>query len=103
MRLALVILATLPLVTSAVADERKPSAKGNGRCVDVEVAGRHSYNCLNEALRATTARVSPPQIAAPLDARSADVKLGIVNLPAVQQQYGRNYGVSVMPYRPARP
>lgn len=39
---------------------------------------------------------------APVDAKSQDIKVGVVNVPAVQQQYGRNFGVSVIPYRPAR-
>jgi hypothetical protein len=40
---------------------------------------------------------------APLDARSGDTKVGVINIPGVQQQYGRNFGISVFPYRPASP
>jgi hypothetical protein len=39
----------------------------------------------------------------PIDARSPDIKTGVVNIPAVQQQYGRNFGISVVPYRPPPP
>lgn len=38
-----------------------------------------------------------------IDARSSDLKKGVVNLPAVQQQYGKNFGRSVIPYRPGPP
>jgi hypothetical protein len=48
-------------------------------------------------------RVNPSMPAAPLDASSPDLKVGTVNIPAVQQQYGKNFGVSVMPYRPPPP
>ncbi|WP_407112967.1 hypothetical protein [Bradyrhizobium sp. LMG 9283] len=37
------------------------------------------------------------------DARSPDAKVGVVNIPGVQQQYGRNFGVSVAPFRPPPP
>jgi hypothetical protein len=54
--------------------------------------------------RATAAdRVNPSMPAAPLDASSPDLKVCTVNIPAVQQQYGKNFGVSVMPYRPPPP
>jgi len=36
----------------------------------------------------------------PIDARSPDTKVGVVNIPGVQQQYGGNFGLSVVPYRP---
>jgi hypothetical protein len=39
----------------------------------------------------------------PIDARSSDTKLGIVNIPAVQQQYGSNFGRSVVPFRVPQP
>jgi hypothetical protein len=30
-------------------------------------------------------------------------KTGVVNIPGVQQQYGKNFGNSVIPYRPSSP
>ena len=59
--------------------------------------------CLNRKLREQADRVNPSMPAAPLDASSPDLKVGTVNIPAVQQQYGKNFGVSVMPYRPPPP
>jgi hypothetical protein len=97
MRTALVLFTTTLIATASVDDGAK-SAENTPRCIDVEVEGRHSLNCLNDKLR-----VDAPKIAAPLDSRSPDVRIGIVNMPAVQQQFGRNYGVSVVPYRPVRP
>ncbi|WP_246781413.1 hypothetical protein [Rhodoblastus sphagnicola] len=41
--------------------------------------------------------------APPFDARSPDTAIGIVNIPGVQQQYGQNFGKSVIPYRPSAP
>jgi hypothetical protein len=73
------------------------------RCVDVEIGGSHGYNCLNLKLRQQVDRINPSMNIPPVDARSADIRVGVVNMPAVQQQYGRNFGVSVIPYRPARP
>lgn len=62
-----------------------------------------AYDNLNRKLRGEVDRVNPSVPQAPLDARSPDVKVGVVNIPAVQQQYGRNFGVSVQPYRPPAP
>ncbi len=62
--------------------------------------GAHQPDCLNRRMERQVDRVNPPAISAPLGANSADTKIGIVNLPAVQQQYGQNYGKSVVPYRP---
>ena len=69
------------------------------RCVEVEIGGARSFGCLNQQLKRDADRANPITNVAPLDARSSDTKIGIVNLPGVQQQYGRNYGVSVVPYR----
>jgi hypothetical protein len=76
------------------------SAGGTDRCVDVEIGSSHAYDCLNRKLREQVDRVNPNLPAAPLDASSQDLKIGTVNIPAVQQQYGKNFGVSVIPYRP---
>jgi hypothetical protein len=48
-------------------------------------------------------QVNPIQNLPPLDARSQDIKVGTVNIPGVQQQYGQNFGHSVFPYRPPSP
>ncbi len=58
---------------------------------------------LNKQLKRKVDETNPSDITPPIDARSSDLKTGVVNLPAVQQQYGKNYGRSVIPYRPAAP
>ena len=94
----------------SAADGRMP-APSNGsrapaspdRCMEVEIGSSRSMDCLNQKLRREVDRVNPSINLPPIDARSSDLKLGIVNIPSVQQQYGRNFGVSVAPYRPAPP
>jgi hypothetical protein len=70
------------------------------RCVDVQIGDSRAYDCLNQRLKQQVDRINPSANIPPVDARSPDLRLGIVNMPAVQQQYGRNFGVSVRPYRP---
>ncbi|HEY0330268.1 MAG TPA: hypothetical protein VGC77_14365 [Rhodopseudomonas sp.] len=70
------------------------------RCVEVEIGSSRAMDCLNQRLKREVDRVNPSLTLPPLDARSPDTKVGVVNVPAVQQQYGKNFGVSVMPYRP---
>jgi hypothetical protein len=70
--------------------------KGDGSAAD------KGFGCLNQKLRdqAEQAGSNAATPTAPLDAKSSDLKVGVVNVPGVQQQYGKNFGVSVMPYRP---
>lgn len=58
---------------------------------------------LNKQLRRKVDETNPSVNMPPIDARSSDLKTGVVNIPAVQQQYGKNFGRSVIPYRPAAP
>lgn len=73
------------------------------RCVEVETGASRAMDCLNQKLKREVDRVNPVMNFPPIDARSPDIKTGVVNIPAVQQQYGRNFGVSAVPYRPAPP
>jgi len=70
------------------------------RCVEVEIGASKSMGCLNQQLKREVDRVNPTVSRPPIDARSPDTKVGVVNIPGVQQQYGRNFGLSVVPYRP---
>ncbi|WP_244599937.1 hypothetical protein [Blastochloris tepida] len=72
-------------------------------CVDVEIGGSRSFGCLNQRLKQAVERAHPGLNAPPLDARSPDIRAGIANTGAVKQQYGANYGISVVPWRPAPP
>jgi hypothetical protein len=64
---------------------------------------KQGYGLSQPETQAGVDRVDPVMNLPPIDARSPDIKTGVANIPAVQQQYGRNFGVSVVPYRPAPP
>lgn len=81
----------------------KPTATVSEHCVDVEIGGSRSYNCLNNELKRQVNRTSPSIITAPIGATSPDIQIGVVNVPAIQQQYGKNFGRSVVPFRPPPP
>jgi hypothetical protein len=59
------------------------------------------FDCLNQKFKKQVDRVNPGMNIALVDAKSQDIKAGIVNVPVVQQQYRKNFGVSVIPHRPA--
>lgn len=71
-------------------------------CVEVEIGGSKAFDCINRRLKRQADKVAPLKNLPPADARSQDIHLGIVNTPAVKQQYGPNFGNSVVPYRPSR-
>jgi hypothetical protein len=74
-------------------------------CVEVEIGGEKAekLNCINEQLKQQVDRVQPVGNLPPLDASSPTVKLHGFNETALQQQYGKNLGKSVVPFRPAKP
>jgi hypothetical protein len=106
----LIAVATFALALPATAQQAEPPkpeliiggqappAATRERCVEVEIGGAKSFGCLNQKLKRDAGRVNPLPNIPPLDAKSSDTKIGIVNLPGVQQQYGRNC-VSVVPFR----
>jgi hypothetical protein len=106
-------LATVLLAASGEAQDVPPAKSGvtiggeappltvHQRCPDAGTGGDQSIGCLNEKLKQQVDRVNPaPANVPPLDAKSQDLKVGVVNTPGVKQQYGKNYGVSAYPYRP---
>ncbi|MGJ4895389.1 MULTISPECIES: hypothetical protein [unclassified Bradyrhizobium] len=70
------------------------------RCTGNASAQPRTFGCINESLRRKVDAVNPAENQTPIDARSSDLKVGTVNIPAVRQQYGANFGRSVVPYRP---
>jgi hypothetical protein len=70
------------------------------RCIEVEIGGDQQFGCLNQQLKREVDRVTGTPNVPPLDARSPDIRVGNVNEAAVRQQYGPNYGRSVVPFRP---
>ncbi|WP_291693409.1 hypothetical protein [Bradyrhizobium sp.] len=74
------------------------------KCSDKPTGNEHSLGCLNEQMRHQVDTVNPPALnVPPIDAKSSDLKVGTVNIPGVQQQYGKNFGHSVVPFRPPPP
>ncbi len=72
-------------------------------CSKLAAGSKQNLDCLNRKLKQDVDHVSPPIIDVPASAASPDTKIGIVNLPAVQQQYGQSYGHSVILFRPPAP
>lgn len=114
----LIVLATvigIALASQAAAGERamalpeitvntpRTAERSSDRCVDVEIGSSRSFDCLNQKFKQQVDRTNPSMNIPPVDARSTDIHTGVVNMPAVQQQYGKNFGHSAMPYRPAAP
>ena len=80
-----------------------PAAK---TCVQVQIAGQQPsiYNCLNQQLRAQAQGAVPGGVPAPpLGAGSPGNAVGTFNEQGVKEQYGQNFGKSVLPYRPPAP
>jgi hypothetical protein len=79
-----------------------PQGSGNSVAAGNSGNANRSYDDLNRRLRGEVDRVNPP-IAnqPPIDAQSPDIRVGVINIPAIQQQYGQNFGISARPYRPA--
>jgi len=71
-------------------------------CVEVEIGGAKALDCINRKLKREADRVTALKNIPPADAKTQDIHLGIVNVPAVKQQYGPNFGNSVVPFRPSR-
>lgn len=115
MRKTVLVTALALLATPAFAEQRTTMLPeiivgGNAatqvsheRCVEVEIGSSRAFDCLNQKLKREVDRVNPSMNIPPVDARSADIRVGVVNMPAVRQQYGSNFGVSVKPYRPTPP
>jgi hypothetical protein len=106
MRTPLAIALALVMSATALAQRNPPSTTDGGThqtCVDVEIGGEHSFGCLNEKLKRKVDQVNPVMNVPPVDAHSPSTEIGLFNDPALREQYGQNYGKSVMPYRPAAP
>lgn len=113
--LSLSLLILIPASNAQPAPERRgeivigsngPSAPTVGsNCVEVEIGGDKSgpMECLNRQLKRQVDRAMPSIALPPIDAASQDIRVGVFNRSAVQQQYGSNFGVSVIPQRPPVP
>jgi hypothetical protein len=108
MRLFAALVALLSAVCPGKAQDRPevvipPSPHSlSETCVEVEIGNEKapSLGCLNRRLKQQVDRIAPTPTAPPIDARSQDIRVGIANTAAVQQQYGQNFGRSAIPFRP---
>jgi hypothetical protein len=68
--------------------KKEPSALMNQNCVDVEIGGDKapSLGCLNRKLKQQVDNIQPSVNSPPLDARSQDNRIGIVNAATARQQ-----------------
>jgi hypothetical protein len=72
------------------------------RCVEVEIGGEAAsgLDCLNQQLKREVERVNPAIPQTPVDARSPDIRVGLMNQAALRQQFGPNFGHAGGPFRP---
>jgi len=87
-----------------------PASRGPPRfddetCVEVEIGGERalSLDCLNRRLQRQVERVRPVGDVPPLDASAPALQVHGFNESALRQQFGRNFGTSVVPFRPSPP
>ncbi len=84
---------------------RPPPALPKGAGTDNQggASDAKSLERLNRELKRRVDQVNPTWNTPPLDAASPDNRIGIINIPGVQRQYGKNFGNSAFPYRPPPP
>ncbi len=72
-------------------------------CVEVEIDGAKALDCINRRLKGDVDRVNPVPNIPPIDARSQDIHLGIVNVPACSSSTVRISGNLLYPIARRRP
>ena len=84
-----------------------PSSPGDGgrACVEVEIAGERTpdYACLSDALRGAVAAARPVANLPTVGRQPGPNAVGLITPTEVRQQYGPDFGTSVVPYRPVVP
>jgi hypothetical protein len=82
------------------------STPGTGQtCVQMQIAGQKPspYDCLNQQLQQEVQGVTSTEPSLPLSAGSPPNQVGTFNEQSLSEQYGKNWGHSVIPYRPPPP
>lgn len=113
MRPIFIAAAIMLVITAAPLQAREPGGIALGskdrppaaeNCVEVEIGGERttSLACLNQELQRQVDRTNPARNVPPADAASPAVRVGGFSQTALRQQYGPNFGRSVIPYRPAQ-
>jgi hypothetical protein len=80
-----------------------PSTTWHETCVEVEIGGSKSYDCINDRFKRQVDQINPVENMPPFAANSQDVKIGLFNEAGVKEQFGQNFGHSVFPFRPPPP
>ena len=106
--LALVVLGPTQALAQATPNSgggvMLPGSSTSGQtCVQVQIAGQKPspYNCLNQQMQQQAQGANSTQPNLPLSANSPSNQVGTFNEQGVHEQYGQNFGKSVIPYRPA--
>ncbi len=109
--MALVLLGPAPILAQSTYNAAPqaggitlPGTSGQA-CVQVNVKGEKpsAYNCLNQQLQQEVEGAGHAEPGAPLTATSPSNEVGTFNRQGVSEQYGQNFGKSVIPYRPPPP
>jgi hypothetical protein len=92
------------ILAALAAPAQAQSAAAGQTCVQVTLNNQPGppYNCLNQQLQ-QLAESARPQPTLPLSATSPSNATGTFNETGVAEQYGKNFGHSVIPYRPPIP
>jgi hypothetical protein len=78
---------------------------GGQTCVQVQIQGQkpNPYDCLNQQLQSQAQGGTQSSPSLPLAANAPSNKVGTFNEQGVKEQYGQNFGKSVIPFRPPPP
>jgi hypothetical protein len=82
-----------------------PPSGGGQTCVQVQIQGQkpNPYDCLNQQLQSQIQGGNQASPNVPLGANSPSNAVGTFNEQGLKEQYGQNFGKSVVPYRPPAP
>ena len=82
------------------------SAAGNGgTCVQVQIQGQKPspFSCLNQQLQQQAQGAQGTPGVPPVTSSSPSNQVGTFTRQGLSEQYGKNFGKSVSPYRPPAP
>jgi hypothetical protein len=90
--------------TVVLGETKAAPAATDDTCVEVEIGGEKAQrlDCINRQLKQQVDQVQPVGNVPPIDASSPAVRSHGFNETALQQQYGKNLGKSVIPFRPSK-
>jgi hypothetical protein len=83
----------------------RPATGSSQTCVQVQIQGQkpNPYDCLNQQMQQQVQGTGSASPSLPLTSSSPSNKTGTFNEQGLREQYGPNFGKSVIPYRPPPP